>query len=336
MRYSRLRRLIKWTSLIVAVLVFVVILFGIFTYERNPDYGVSFSTLYAEYLGLDALETFDAVISEIPVKHIRVPVYWNSIEQVPGVYDFSQIDYMMDQAAENDIGITLAIGLKVPRWPECFIPDWADQNNRKEFKNSFFLMINQIVERYRDHPSLEKWQVENEPFFPFGECPLPEPSWFYQEIDFVRMLDLSHLIQSTTSGEQSLWFLRTSGNDVLGVSLYREVWNKTIGVFIFPHPPIIYTLQRMLAEPFLDSIIISELQMEPWIPEDIADVNLTIKDFYEMFPVEDMQQGFDFAGLIGVDEIDLWGVEWWYYMKEHGEPRLWEKAIELLSNNANF
>jgi len=333
--YASLKRLLKYTCVCVIVFIFIALVTESISYNRNPDYGVSFSSQYAQYLGLDVNETFDAIVEEMPIENIRIPIYWDQIEAKPGEFDFSQIDYLMDKAAENNIKVTLAIGLKVPRWPECFIPDWSDQTDNIAFKQSLFQMIDVVVKRYRDHSALEKWQVENEPFFPFGECPAPEPSWFYQEVDFVRMLDPIHQIQSTASGEQSLWFLRARGIDTLGVSLYREVWNKTIGVFIFPHPPIIYTLQRMLVEPFVDLVIISELQMEPWIPEDIARTDSSIEDFYKMFPAEDMQQGFDFANLIGVDEIDLWGVEWWYYMKEHGEDRLWNKAIELLSSQDN-
>ncbi|EKE19145.1 MAG: hypothetical protein ACD_9C00120G0003, partial [uncultured bacterium] len=226
--YASLKRLLKYTCVCVIVFIFIALVTESISYNRNPDYGVSFSSQYAQYLGLDVNETFDAIVEEMPIENIRIPIYWDQIEAKPGEFDFSQIDYLMDKAAENNIKVTLAIGLKVPRWPECFIPDWSDQTDNIAFKQSLFQMIDVVVKRYRDHLALEKWQVENEPFFPFGECPAPEPSWFYQEVDFVRMLDPIHQIQSTASGEQSLWFLRARGIDTLGVSLYREVWNKTI------------------------------------------------------------------------------------------------------------
>lgn len=334
-RPSKFRRLVQWTSVIIIGIIFIFFAINALTYERDPKLGVSFSTQYSEYLGLDSYEVYEAVINEMNISQIRIPIYWDEIQETQEQYDFSKIDYIMDRAEQEDINVTLAIGLKVPRWPECFVPDWTEPQSQAELKQSFFSMMYTVVSRYKDHPALERWQVENEPFFPFGECPLPQPSWYYQEIDYVRMLDPYHEIQSTTSGEQSLWFLRVRGIDVLGVSLYREVWNNTIGTFVFPHAPIIYSIQRMLIEPFVDSIIISELQMEPWIPEYINGVDFSIEDLYAMFPVEDMEQSFYFAKLTGVDEIDLWGVEWWYYMKEHGESRLWEKGKEFFSSSTD-
>ncbi|MBT3230248.1 hypothetical protein HN358_00480 [Candidatus Uhrbacteria bacterium] len=329
-RRKQLKRLVAITAVFVLAVLLFGVVFGSLTHERDPKVGASFSTHYTEYLGLDVEGTYEAILADLEgLEALRIPVYWDEIEAVRGEYDFQEVDYLMDRAAQEGIDVTLVVGLKVPRWPECFIPSWAQESDEVAFEESFFLMIETVVERYRDHSALERWQVENEPFFPFGECPAPDPDRFEQTVRFVRLLDPSHDIQSTTSGEQSLWFLRTWNVDVLGFSLYREVWNKSIGSFIFPHSPMIYTLQKILAEPFVDKVIVSELQMEPWIPEDIGDIDNSIDELYKMFPAEDMEASMVFAKQIGVDEIYLWGVEWWYYMKVQGEDRLWLKGINI-------
>ena len=329
-RKKQLRHLVGITAVFVLVALLSGVIFGFIVHERNPKIGVSFSTHYTDYLGLDVEDTYNAVLSDFEaLEALRVPIYWDEIEAVNGEYKFDQIDYIMEGAAEEEIDVTLVIGLKVPRWPECFIPNWAEELDEGSLNDEFFSMIEVVVERYRDHPALERWQVENEPFFPFGECPVPNPDRFEQTIRFVRLLDGDHEIQSTTSGEQSLWFLRTWNIDVLGVSLYREVWNSSLGVFIFPHSPTFYALQRILAEPFVGSVIISELQMEPWIPDDIGNIDNSIDELYALFPTEDMEANMAFAKQVGADEIYLWGVEWWYYMKVHGEERLWDAGTNF-------
>ncbi len=327
---KQLKRLVAITAVFVLVIVMLGTVFGFLTHERSPRIGASFSTHYTEYLGLDVSETYEALLQDFDqLERLRIPVYWDEIEQDRGEYDLDTIDYLMDRAAEEGIDVTLVVGMKVPRWPECFIPHWAGKVDNSTYKAGFFSMIETVVERYRDHPALDRWQVENEPFFPFGDCPTPDVDRFEQTVRFVRLLDPEHQIQSTTSGEQSLWFLKTWNLDVLGVSLYREVWNKTLGAFVFPHSPMVYTVQRILSEPFVDMVIISELQMEPWIPEDIEDIDESTEDLYALFPVEDMEANLAFAKQIGADEIYLWGVEWWYYMKEQGESRLWDKGMSF-------
>lgn len=326
-RKQQLRRLMIATAVFVLFILLGLLAYGRLTHRSDPRFGVTFSTQYAEYLGLEPQDVYTAMLEDFArLDAIRLPVYWDDIEPQRGEYNFELLDQLMDQAEEYEVDVTLVIGMKVPRWPECFIPAWAGDVKEATYKAGFFAMIETVVERYREHPALERWQVENEPFFPFGDCPRPDPDRFEQTVRFVRLLDPEHPIQSTTSGEQALWFLRTWNIDVLGVSLYREVWNKALGAFIFPHPPIVYEWQRILAEPFVDEVIISELQMEPWIPEDIGSIDESIDELYHIFPIEDMNTNMAFARQIGVDEIDLWGVEWWYFMRQQGEPRLWEWA----------
>jgi len=327
---KQLKQLVAITAVFVLIILLLGIVFGSLTNENDPKIGASFSTHYTEYLDLDVSEVYEALLSDFDsLESLRIPIYWDDIERNQDEFDFEEIDYLMDRAAEEEIDVTLVIGMKVPRWPECFIPDWAIDDDEETFEIEFFSMIETVVERYSNHAALDRWQVENEPFFPFGDCPTPDPDMFEQTVRFVRLNDPNHSIQSTTSGEQSLWFLRTWNIDVLGVSLYREVWNNTLGVFVFPHSPMFYTVQRILAEPFIDSLIISELQMEPWIPDDIENIDDSIEELYAIFPVEDIQANLAFAKQIGADEIYLWGVEWWYYMKVQGEPRLWEEGIEI-------
>lgn len=304
-----------------------------FSANRQPNdmtFGATFSTQYASYLGFDWQEVYVAGLEELELKHWRIPVYWSDIEPEMGVYQFDDVDWMMDQALEHEAQVTLAIGLKVPRWPECFLPTWAQDASDEELDDHAYTLVQTIVERYRNHEALERWQVENEPFFPFGECPQPSLQRVEQETALVRSLDPNHLIQSTVSGEQSFWLLSANRVDVLGFSLYREVWNPVIGTFVFPHNPSFYTWQRWLTEPFVDRVIVSELQAEPWLSGALYDEEGAIQEYYAAFPAEDLEANVAFAKRIGVEEVYFWGVEWWYYLKENGEPRLWDAGMGLI------
>ena len=54
--------------------------------------GVSFIPDYAQSLGVDPQQTMDALLN-IGVKQFRLVSYWSDMEQTPGQYDFSQLDW---------------------------------------------------------------------------------------------------------------------------------------------------------------------------------------------------------------------------------------------------
>ena len=79
--------------------IFLLILFSIFfilavflfflnrkTYQA--DYGVSFSKVYAEYLGLDWKEVYLAILQDLNPKYIRIVAPWNYIESEKGKFSF--------------------------------------------------------------------------------------------------------------------------------------------------------------------------------------------------------------------------------------------------------
>jgi hypothetical protein len=332
LRLEEIFRYIYAVVIIILTTVCAIVVFSFLNHEENPKLGVSFSTYYSQYLGFDPLEVYDAVLNEMDIDVIRIPVYWSQIESADNQYDFSSLDYIMQRAQEENIEVTLAIGAKVPRWPECFVPSWITDTGSDEYKSQLFSMLETVVNRYKDNTALSRWQVENEPFFPFGECATPNPNLFKQELDLVRKLDAFHEIQSTASGEHALWFLRTRNIDILGVSLYREVWNDQVGAMAFPYQPIIYILQSALADILTDKVVISELQMEPWLHEDIHSTQMSITELSNLFSAEDAMDNYYFAKKIGASEIYFWGVEWWYFLKINGFDGLWQQGIEIINN----
>lgn len=297
---------------------------------RDREFGVTFSDLYATSLGLDWKNAYTSMLDELDVVHIRIPVYWSEVEQTPGVYDFSDLDWMMNEAKDRGAQVTLAIGQKVPRWPECYIPSQYGEIDADTRNVALLAYLEAVVTRYKDHNALSRWQVENEPFFPFGICPPPDASLVVKEIELVRRLDPDHDIQLTTSGEQSIWVTTAIPADVLGVSLYRIVYNDYTGYLGVPLQPFFYRVQRWISSPFARHIIISELQAEPWNAYLYVSTDPDVLDRgYRVFTEKNLQDHVEFARRSGMDEIYLWGVEWWYYLKTMGNDKLWVAAKEI-------
>lgn len=115
--------------------------------------------------------------------------------------------------------------------------------------------------------------------------------------------------------------------DVLGLSMYRLIWNDLIGFMFYPLSPDFYRVKAEAAKLLTDKVIISELQAEPWFNKPIAEY--TIDEQYRSFPVRSVQDNLFFAQQTGLSEIYLWGAEWWYYMKEQGDSRHWQAVQEM-------
>ncbi len=299
----------------------------------EPDLGVTFSSRYATELGLDWQEVYIATLDDLQVKNLRIPLYWSQIEMYSGERDYSQIDWMMNEAEKRQVKVTLVIGEKVPRWPECYVPVWADGVSKAKTSAALEAYLTATVERYRDFESLHRWQVENEYLFPFGVCAAPDSNRFRAEIELVRELDSNHQIQLTTSGEQSFWAVTALRADVLGVSLYQRAWNDLVGFVVLPVSPVTYAVQAKIASLFTEEVIISEMQAEPWVPGtwDRTDKE-QLNKFYRLFTAQDILLHLTIAQQTGVDEVYLWGVEWWYYLDQQGDARLWHVAKTIFNH----
>lgn len=319
---------------VAAAAIFLAIIFLFFTrlvYRADQAFGVTYSHTHAYYLGLDERQTFRNILSDLGVKKIRLPLYWNQIEQVQGAYDWSLIDDLMREAESQNAEVTLVVGYKVPRWPECHVPDWLkSSSDTRLFDASLLAYVKATVDRYKNSPALIRWQVENETFFSFGNCPAASPERLRQEVELVRRLDATHPIQLTVSGEQEPWLDSAALADVLGVSVYRFAWNNVTGAVAFLHPPAWYSLQKLVVSPWVNKLVISELQAEPWLQGTLPN---SVDEAYQGFTVDNLREHALFAQRTGFSEAYFWGVEWWYYLKEHGDSRLWDAGRAIFSAN---
>lgn len=290
-------------------------------------WGLAFSRLWAEDLGLDQRATYSAILSDLRPTSLRLPLYWHDIEAERGKYDFRDYDWMIGEAEKSGTELTLTLGGKLPRWPECHDPYWATGLTAGEREGALFALVAAAVERYKDLPALTAWQVENEPFLPFGECPAVRAGFLEREITLVRSLDHAHPIVITDSGELGLWLRAASYGDIFGTTMYRVIWNDRFGYIHYPLPPRFFWLKENLLRLFYPQkkIIVSEMQGEPWGPKMIYETPLD--EQYRSMSLAQFRDNINYARDVGIRDTYLWGAEWWYWLKvKHNEPAFWNEA----------
>ena len=151
---------------------------SIWSYINFPDmsrqsyFGVSFSAKYAEELGVNPREAYLEILDGLGVRHIRLMSYWDRIEPSRGNYHFTELDWQLSEARKRGVKVTLALGVRQPRYPECHYPPWLGENlNREQVQEASLSYVGQVVGRYRDHAAIMSWQPENEALNKgFGLC----------------------------------------------------------------------------------------------------------------------------------------------------------------------
>ena len=318
------------------ILIILLIIIGFFFLGKPPQakemtWGVNFSQKHAELLGLDWKSTYSALIDDLGAKNIKLATYWDLIEPEKEKYNFEDLNWQIKQAEEKGVKLLLVIGMKTPRWPECHIPEWAKSLSKEEQQESILKMIEELVLNFKDSNAIEMWQIENEPFFPFGDCPWVDKDFLKKEIALVKTLDNQHrLVVISDSGEGSFWFASAKLGDVVGTTMYKKVWVQQLGVyFTYPFPPNFYWRKSQIIKTLFDKkVICVELQAEPWGPKLIYDISLSEQQ--KSMTLQQFQKNIKFAKETGFDTFYLWGGEWWYWMKEkQNQPEIWEEAKKL-------
>lgn len=326
-------KLIKRTK---KVLVFLIIfLFLIFLLSqkyswRKPEfeYGVTFSKKQAVSLGLDWQKLYLSIFDELGVKKIRLAAYWDEIEPKQDNYYFNDLDWQIEEAAKREVEIVLAIGGRLPRWPECHFPEWAKGLSDKERQQEILGYIEDTVKRYMDNSQITIWQVENEPFLSnFGDCPDIDKEFLDKEIALVRELD-DRDIMITDSGELSLWVPAAKRADIFGTTMYRDTYSKVLKSYVhYPIEPGFFRFKKNVTNFFANpqKWVVIEMQAEPWGPMPFQ--FLSDEERGKTMDLDKFREMIEFSKKTGFREFYLWGVEWWYWEKEvNNNSDIWEQA----------
>ncbi|MDD5147575.1 MAG: beta-galactosidase [Candidatus Daviesbacteria bacterium] len=332
-------RIKSFLKILVIVFFFLILLIflgefifnSIYQFPQKIEYGVTFSPRYAGYLKLDWQKIYIQMLNDLKVKHLRIPSYWDILEPNPGQYDFSETDFMLDEAEKKGARVIMVLGERQPRWPECHVSEWAKRLKLQDRQQKILEFVQKTVERYKDHPAIWAWQIENEPLLRgFGEnCGIPDKIFLKKEAILVRSLSDKTIIM-TDSGELGFWITPAEFSDVFGTTLYRKVHDRFFGYIIYPLPPYFYSLKSSLVRNIFarsnKKTIIVELQAEPWLASGAF---ISPEEQTRIFTPENFRDYVNFAKKTGFDEQYLWGVEWWYFMAQQGYPEYLESARVL-------
>jgi hypothetical protein len=321
-------------SALVLIFVFVVYFFlGSAPQQKNITWGINFSQMQAENLKLDWKETYSAAIRDLGVKNIKLLVQWDWVEGERGGYYFDDVDWQVQEAQKNNVKMVMVLGQKTGRWPECHIPQWAQNLPDQERGKELLAYLEKMVLRYKDSKAVAYWQVENEPLFAFGECPKTDIDLLKQEVALVKSLDPEKRpVIISDSGEWSSWLEAAKIGDMVGYTMYRRVWSDAFNGYITdPFPPLYYWLKAQLVKLLSGKKVeCVELQAEPWVHVSFYDSSL--EEQKNTMDLNRFKSNIAFAKMTGEDTFYFWGTEWWYWMKEkQGQPEMWNEAKSVIN-----
>ncbi|MCF7907465.1 MAG: beta-galactosidase [Candidatus Omnitrophica bacterium] len=327
------------------------------TYAEEVKVGVTFSQVQCEYLDLNWRKIYKKTMA-LDLDVIRLGAYWSRIEKSRDKFDFSELDWQIQQAKENNIPVLLTVGMKAPRWPEYFIPAWLMKDlsfrfgsavsDRKIIKERSLLFIRRVVERYKKEAIIVAWQVENEPLNRAGPKDWRIRNDFLQEeIDLVEKLDTRSrpiVINAMTYLNRILRFFNRliyTKNpvyqiidiaDIPAFNIYSTIGHKLIGQKIcfltVPQKRLKY-LKRFVdyAKAQDKTVWVTELQAEPWEPGELVHIR---KEAAITCRAEDFPVSFGELEYLGVDTVFFWGVEYWFYRMQYYKDKSWLDAFEQI------
>lgn len=306
--------------------------------------GVTFIPGYAESFGLDPKETMQAMATDLGVKRFRLVSYWEEGEPQPNQYNFDTLDWEFKMAEQTKSKVSLSLGLRQPRWPECHLPEWARFLPKDIWYQKLNDYIQKVVIRYKDSPALDSYQLENEYFLTaFGECTDFSRDRLVTEYKLVKSLDPKHTLVVSMSNNAIGTPIGQPTPDEYAISVYKRVWDATIShrYFEYPIPAWYYAFRAGWVELTRGrNSFIHELQAESWAPKDLNLQDMSIKEQNKSLNAQRLKDRFEYGKATGMKTIDLWGAEFWYYRKvKLNDPSLWNVAkneFQGLTNSQRY
>jgi hypothetical protein len=330
-------------------------------YERapagEPIYGIDFSCRQADWFGEDCKAAYAAVIEELPVRHVRISAYWDEIEPAPEQFDFSSLDWQIDEAARHNVEVTLSVGIKGQRWPEFFIPAWVKAGRRfpdgstpvdyPDIATAALDFVQATVQHEKSQPAIEVFQVENEPYVHFWQTvhDWSLPPWFVaQEAETIRSADRQHRPLMVTHAS----WLRTDASeqkilaqaDIYGDSVYTKRQRGPLAsMYLYPFHlgPLTPDLPDQVKHATRQgkALWIAELQAEPFEAPWI-DIRKAEKCTFPSMSPERLQTNLTLAARSGAERAYLWGAEWWYFCRtELADGSMWNAVSQALATSAD-
>lgn len=317
-------------------------------------FGTTFSQLQCRYLGLDYRDAFRQICG-LGFDRVRLCAYWNEIEPRPHQFDFTVLDWLLEECDRRQIHVVLALGMKTPRWPEFHFPDWISQRHETGASSSpldqcspalaeaTLAWLATVVQHLRPAPALAYWQIENEPFtrLEITGGRWLSPGFIQREIALVRELASQPIL---LTGSIALPFADAPEDeaalqdclalaDAVGLNVYSKVPLGQTRYYLEPQPAFWQTLGRWHTQiqQAQKAAWIAEAQAEPWEPHQLVATSGRLHP--SASPGRTVQLARQLASL-GYETILLWGCEYWYWQQQQGWPDWWQTMQRLLDRQA--
>lgn len=291
-------------------------------------FGTTYSHRHAAYLKLNPSEAFESVCG-MGFSSIRIACYWNEIEKKKGEYDFTAIKSLLNIAKKHSQQVVVTIGMKAPRYPEYYFPEWLEEKNPVYAEPYLIPFIYKSLEELRGYELITHWQVENEPLDPSGPKNLIIPVDLLQkEIDIFREKDNRPLIVNVWGNElKKRQLLPQIKNrvDVIGLDMYYKV--PVFGP-VYRGPQDSSSEIRRYVHQMKKPLYIMELQAEPWE----RNLLLSRSDKTPSMNPEILLQNIKRVMEIKPEAVYLWGSEYWLWKKKKGDSRFEQAVIELMKS----
>jgi hypothetical protein len=298
--------------------------------------GVSFSPRRAQEAGLEWRPALQRLLS-LGLDPVRLSAYWADVERE----GYEDLDWQLDQVAAAGRSLVLTVGMKAIGWPEFYVPSYLQPAGRARgeiaasrpaLTAGVLEFLQETVERYRGHPALTAWQVENEPLNISG----PHRWWIApqilsQELAAVRAADprrkvvltafahFNRLLDtlSTPGGQGAGRLLELlSPGDVLGLDVYQRIGRRQFGFNRVARADSAWSVEaerwRRRAEESDRQAWVTEAQAEPWGPAE--------------FDPNDLATLLEGLRGAGYETVLLWGAEHWLARSAAGDEG-WLEAV---------
>ncbi len=336
----------NWRKLFIVAIylgaAFIIWLAGMFIFgiiyqhqHRNDKViiGTSFTKETANDLGVDWKANFTALLEDMGIRNYRLMSYWKDIESERGKYNFEDLDWQFAEAEKYNAKISLSVGLRQPRWPECHQAQWAWDLYAQDYpawEAELYDFISAVVDRYKTSPALESWHLENEYFNRnFGNCENYSKKRLQDEVDLIKKHDPDHPVVITLADQLGFPLFGTK-SDIFATSLYRGNHVKIIGYVPYPIPTHFYSAKSFFIDLLRDrDVYIHELQLEPWGAKPTRE--LTVAEQDKLMGYDQIVGNIRFGLQTGMKKMYLWGSEWWYWRKVNfNDPSVWNTVKDTV------
>lgn len=290
---------------------------------NSTQFGISFSVKQCRNFDLVWPDVLASLLEDLGVKRFRLMSYWNEHEKQPGKYDFSALDEQIRMISAAGGTISLCLGARQPRWPESHWPDWAWQLPKADRDAALLKYTEAVVERYKNEPAIISYQLENEALLEsFGERQDVDINRLKMEFFWVKRLDPSRPVIMTTSTSWGIP-VREPIPDIVGFSYYQVLFSNGSYGRSFHRPWLDRWRSRAIKLLHGKPSFIHELQAEPWGPKNIWEMSREEQN--KSMSISQLKKNLSQAQSTGLYPIDLWGAEWWYWLKyKKKSPETWD------------